>query len=101
MGKVTYSTLRNMDSIVVDDLEHCACCGTEATDCHHIYEGPDKRWSEKYLLMIPLCHKCHMKLHDNQEMNTYYKILGQRAFEREHPGIDFKTIFRKNYLSEE
>lgn len=98
MGKVTYSTLSNMWSIITDDLDVCYECQRKAEDCHHIFEGPDKRWSQKYGLMIPMCHMCHMELHSNQEMNDWYKKLGQAVFQEKHPDIIFNHIFRRNYL---
>lgn len=96
--KITYSTLSTMKSIITDDLEHCIECGYRAEDCHHVYEGPDKRWSEHFKLMVPMCHMCHMELHNNQHMNDFYKRLGQEAFEREYPDVTFTVFFRRNYL---
>lgn len=87
-----------MKSIITDDLEHCIECGYAAEDCHHCLEGPDKVWSEKYKLMVPMCHMCHMELHNNQEINLYYKRLAQEAFEKKYPGEQFNKIFRRNYL---
>lgn len=97
MGK-TYSTLRNMDSIITKDLVHCIHCGRVATDCHHICEGSDKRWSEEFKLMIPMCHGCHMELHNNSEMNYYYKREAQEAFLAKYPDKRWLDYFRKNYI---
>lgn len=96
-----YSTLSTMKSIMTDNTSICFCpdCGRTATDCHHCFEGNNKELSEKFKLMIPLCREHHMELHVNQEMNIYFKKLGQIAFEKEIGTREqFRTIFGRNYL---
>lgn len=96
-----YSTIGNMKSLLTGITDVCivtGCCN-EATDCHHIFEGKNKQLSEKFKLMIPMCHEHHMELHNNQDMNIHFKKIGQVAFE-EHIGTreQFTTIFGRNYL---
>lgn len=99
MGKKPqYSTLSTMTSIITDDLEHCIECGRKAEHVHHVCEGSDKRWSEYFKLMIPMCAMCHMELHSNQEMNEWYKRLAQEKFMETYPGESWRTYFRRNYL---
>lgn len=97
MGK-TYSSLSTMKSIITNDLEHCIHCGRKAEHVHHVCEGSDKRWSEEFKLMIPMCHMCHMELHHNQEMNIYYKKKAQEAFMKTYPDKVWREYFRKSYL---
>lgn len=99
MGKA-YSTLSTMKSLLTDDLEHCLACGSRATDCHHIYGASNKKWSEEFNLMIPLCHQCHMQMHDEKEqkMNRFYKQLGQEVFQMSFPNLRFQDYFGKNYI---
>lgn len=97
MGKA-YSSLGNMRSLLTDDTEFCVECGSPAVHCHHIYEGPDKPWSEEFNLMIPLCVRCHAKIHVNQLMNDSYKRLGQQAFEKSFKNLKFTDYFRRSYL---
>lgn len=92
-----YSTISTMQSIMTDDLEHCINCGRKATHCHHCINGSDKRWSEKFLLLVPMCHECHMQLHNNAEMERHYKKLAQEAFEEVHPDKKWLDYFLKNY----
>ena len=96
-----YSTVKTMKSVLTSQTTICYCpdCGRPATDCHHIYEGKNKTLSEKFKLMIPLCHEHHMALHNDQEMNNYFKRRGQIAWE-EFIGTraEFIEIIGKNYL---
>ena len=96
-----YSTVKTMKSLVTKDTGTCFVpdCGCKATDCHHIYEGRNKRKSEKYNLMIPLCHVHHSMLHNNQDMNDYFKRLGQIEFEAKLGTREqFIRIIGRNYL---
>lgn len=87
-----------MKSILTEDTTHCIVCGRIADHCHHVFEGPDKAWSENFDLMIPMCETCHRLLHDNQRMNEYYKRLCQAAWQKKYPELKWQEYFRKNYL---
>ena len=50
-------------SIMTDDMDACYVCGKRADEIHHVMHGPDKKLSEKYGLMVPLCRGCHNKVH--------------------------------------
>lgn len=96
-----YSTIGTMKSILTEDTSTCLVpdCGRRATDCHHIYEGKNKTLSETFKLMIPLCREHHTALHNDQEMNNYFKRLGQIAWEEQiGTRAQFIKIIGKNYL---
>lgn len=92
MGKVT--------SIVTDNLKTCFICGMKATEIHHCLHGySNRKWAEKYHLVVGLCHSCHRQVHDsNHAMDLFLQQSGQQAFEKEHPDLNFRQIFGKNYL---
>ncbi len=70
---------------------------------HHIFNGCGLRnLSEKYGLYIYVSALDHVmssdSLHENPQLLLTLKKIGQVAFEREYPNLDFVEIFRKNYL---
>lgn len=92
MGKVT--------SIVTDNLKACYVCGMRATEIHHCLHGySNRKWAEKYHLVVGLCHSCHRKVHDSDvELDRFLQRAGQKAFEEHYKELDFRKIFGKNYL---
>jgi uncharacterized protein (DUF433 family) len=68
----------------------CAKCGaTEKLDAHHIdLNGPHKTETpnNNFNNLIPLCHKCHMRIH----YGTFYK--GKDIIERHANGETFQSI---------
>lgn len=74
-------------SIMTDDMDMCYVCSKRADEIHHVMHGPDKRLSEKYGLMVPLCRKCHSKVHhEGGELDRILKQDAQRAFIRKYLG---------------
>ena len=49
------------------DFEHCFVCGKQAQQWHHVMNKSDRKKSEKYGLLIPVCSICHSKIHDTDE----------------------------------
>lgn len=91
-------------SIITKDMEHCYLCGAPATDMHHIFNAANKRKSEKYGLMMPLCMNCHTGdngVHTVPGKMRATKEFGQQMFELYYPNEDFLKIFGKNYLIKE
>lgn len=89
----------------------CWLCGRNGNgdplDAHHIFGGANRKLSERFGLVVPLCHdRCHENGRDAahrsaataQALHEY----GQRlAMERYGWSIqDFRLIFGKNYLTE-
>lgn len=87
-------------SIMTDDWEHCFLCGREAQQIHHVFNKHDKKRSEKFGLLVPLCMECHLKVHDepSQETNRELKQLGQTYFEREYGEQYWWDEFGRSYL---
>lgn len=98
-----YSTIKTMKSILTEDTSTCfvSDCGCKATDCHHVFEGKNKTLSERDMLLIPMCHKHHMEIHRDPEMNKYFKGLAQLAWEKKiGPRPQFIKLYGKNYIEE-
>lgn len=85
-------------SIITNDFDHCYICGQPATDVHHIFNAANKKKSEKYGLLMPLCFNCHYEIHNVPGKMNSTKEFGQRIFEQYYPELDFLEIFKKNYL---
>jgi hypothetical protein len=100
-----------MESIIQKDRSHCFLCGRNAhadywgLDEHHVFEGANRKKSEKYGLKVYICHdNCHIfgmnSVHRNAEVDKALKRLVQKKA-MEHYGWsteDFRAIFHKNYV---
>ena len=87
----------------------CFLCGENGSadplDRHHIFGGANRKKSEKYGLVVDLCHhKCHifggMAVHTNATTMRQLKRYGQLTAMREQGWTvdDFIREFGKNYL---
>lgn len=92
------------ESIVCKGKERCYLCGSSRNiEIHHIFSGAFRKKSTKYGLVVPLCRECHTGtngVHFNREKMLNLRKIGQRAFQREYPNIDFIKEFGRNYLDE-
>lgn len=85
----------------------CGCNGSvygHRLERHHIFEGANRQLSEKYGLVVDLCHTCHneppLGAHYNAETMDYLHRYGQRKAMKEQrwSKAEFAAIFGKNYL---
>ena len=69
---------------------------------HHIFGGPTRIHSEEEGLKVYLCPEHHEHgpeaAHKNADVADILHRIGQQAFEREYPNLEFREIFGKNYL---
>ena len=90
-------------------MRECWLCGANGSsdplDRHHIFPGAYRTKSEKYGLVVNLCHdNCHIfgkyAVHKNPETMRSLKEYGQRkAMREQHWSIaDFVHEFGKNYI---
>lgn len=91
-------------SILTDDLTTCIECGKMGPiNLHEIFFGRNRQNSIKYGLVIPLCQEKHHNqfeckgVHFDKELCNKWQKIGQEKFEENYPGIDFISIFKKNY----
>lgn len=83
-------------------MRECFLCGTTLNiHRHHIFGASNRKWSEKYGLVVDLCQEHHTGntgVHFNKVFRDRLHIYGQELFERKYPNLDFKKIFGRNYL---
>lgn len=93
-------------------MKECFLCGRNGSkdplDRHHIFPNDYRDKSEKYGLVVWLCHsECHISgrysAHQNADVMRYLKQYGQRKVMREQGWTteDFIREFGKNYLEDE
>ena len=86
----------------------CWLCGRNGTedrlDVHHIYGGAYREKSEKYGLLVDLCHfRCHIfgkeAVHNNKDTMKLLHQYGQRKVMKEQNWTleDFIREFGRNY----
>lgn len=85
----------------------CFICGRECrTERHHIFGGSNRKKSEKYGLVVDLCHDCHNEppngVHFNKDTMQALHEYGQRKAMREQNWTkqDFMREFHANYLED-
>lgn len=76
---------------------------TDWLEKHHLYQGANRKLSEKYGLWVYLNHYWHNEppngVHFNKENMECLHKKGQEAFEKVHgTREDFMRIFGRNYL---
>lgn len=87
-------------------MRQCWLCGASGQlDLHHLYGGPYRKKSEKYGLVVYLCHdSCHifgpLAAHQNKDTMTMLHQYGQRKAMAEQGWSteDFIREFGRNYL---
>lgn len=91
-----------MESIIQIHKECFMCHRTGDLHSHHIFGGPNRKWSEKYGLKIWLCPEHHNMsdngIHFNKALDLQIKQIAQREFEDTYTREEFMRIFGKNYL---
>lgn len=90
-------------SIIQEDLSYCFICGSRRNlELHHVFNASNKKNSEKYGMLVRLCHNHHNEkpygAHHNIETRRYLQQKGQKAFEEAYPDLDFLSIFGRNYI---
>ena len=90
-------------SIIVKSMDNCFVCGSPYTEVHHcIYGNANRKLSDKYGLIVPLCHEHHRGqtgVHFNRDFDISLKKLAQEKFEAKFgANKSFLDVFGKNYL---
>lgn len=91
--------------------KRCWLCGrngaSDPLDRHHIFGGPNRKISEKYGLVVYLCHdRCHENrekaAHRNAETAKLLHQYGQRKAMEEYGMTveDFIKLIGRNYLDD-
>ena len=90
-------------SIIVECMDNCFVCGSPYVEVHHVIYGvANRKLSDKYGLVIPLCNEHHRGstgIHFNKSFDMAMKKLAQEKFEAVYGAdISFAEVFRKNYI---
>lgn len=81
------------------ESDYCYICEGIAVEYHEPLMGNKyKKLSLKYGLSIPVCRKCHKKMHDFAEFNKKYQKIMQTDFEKKYSHSEFMKVFGRNYL---
>ena len=89
--------------MITDNEHECYICGRWGVEAHHIFFGTaNRKLSDKYGLVVPLCKEHHRMredaVHQNRDTDLFLKRLGQEYFEKNYPELNFMEIFGRNYL---
>ena len=92
-----------MRSILTTDENRCYLCGrwigSGGREIHHIFGASNRPNSEKYGLVVPLCHWCHNEpphgVHHSKDTDLRLKRMGQKAFIHEYSEGFFREVFGK------
>ena len=92
-----------MYSIITDTMDRCYFCERTPVEIHHIIFRSEcsKEITEKYGMVIPLCHEHHLgnnSPHRNRNADLYLKGLATRLFKEKYPELDFRETFGKEYV---
>ncbi len=84
---------------------NCDLCGKYGNlERHHCFGGACRKLSEKYGLVVNLCHECHNEPPDGVHFNSKRMLALRKWVQKqamEHYGWtvdDFIKIFGRNYL---
>ena len=90
-------------SIIQKDRDKCFVCGDiQGLEEHHIFQGCNRKNSEKYGLKMMLCHRCHNEPPEGAHYNDYLRrelhAVGQIAFEKKYGHEKFMQVFGMDYI---
>ena len=95
--------MAKVKSIMGYNMDNCLVCGSPYVQVHHvIYGTANRKLSDKYGLVVPLCQEHHTGqtgVHHNKKFDLFLKKEAQKKYEQNYGnGEDFKRIFGKSYL---
>lgn len=92
-----------ISSIVTKEYHRCFICHSERNlEEHHCIGGvANRKISEKYGLVVPLCNHCHRGqngVHNgNHQLKLYIARYAQLKFEEIYSFEKWMELFKKNY----
>lgn len=90
---------KKLKSIIVSDLTKCIECGKNSVQIHHCLYGNKRKQCDEDALVVPLCHECHRRLHDEDgELANKYKKIAQAKYEEKHTREEYLERYGKSYL---
>ena len=97
--------MKQLRSVLTDDMEHCYITGAPNPHIHHIFYSAYRKQSELYGFVVPLRHDLHIygpdsvHMNPNRGLDLHLKQLAQAYYE-EHFGSreSFREIFGRSWL---
>lgn len=94
---------KKLRSVLTDDLGHCIITGDSNVAIHHVFNGPNRKLSEKYGFVVPLRPDWHnmmpYSVHMDQKFDESLKRKAQSYYESHYGSReDFRKEFGKSYL---
>lgn len=89
---------KNRYSILTNDLNHCYICKKPKQHLHEIYYGKNRINSMKYGCVVPLCFRCHNRIHHDCTVDIQLKNKCENKFKEIYPDINFLDIFHRTYI---
>ena len=85
---------------IINDDEYCFICGApRPLQTHHCVHGYHRRFADDYGLTVPLCPKCHHKVHNGRsDLDGQLKRIAQSAFESRYDHETWMQHVGRNYL---
>lgn len=95
--------MKRLYSVLADDLEHCIITGSSNVAIHHVFNGANRKLSEKYGFLVPLRPDWHnmtpYSVHMDQRFHEILKCKAQQYYETHYGSReDFRREFGKSYL---
>lgn len=78
----------------------CDLCGRWGKlEAHHVFEGRNRKQSDRYGAVIHICRDCHNKIHHHPADYAYLKREWQAKLMQDNGWTmdDWMERFRKNY----
>lgn len=88
---------------MTEDLDRCFLCQSRRwIEIHHVFGGANRKNSDKYGLVVPLCHYCHNEpktgVHHNEKKRLKLQARAQRVFESIEDHSKFMDVFGRDYI---
>ena len=84
---------------IVTNKQCCYECGSTLNlQEHHCIHGSFRKKADNDGLTVLLCAKCHFNLHhNNNDLDTKYKILAQKAYVKKYGFDAYMNRYMRNY----
>ena len=84
-------------------MDNCFVCGSPYVEVHHVMYGTaNRKLSDKYGLVVPLCHEHHTGqtgVHFKPSFDLHLKKLAQEKFNDVYgANKSFLEVFGRNYV---
>jgi len=94
---------KEVESAIIRNMKECIVCGSPYIQVHHVFGASNRKISDRYGYIVPLCMLHHTagpaSVHFNRDFDLHLKKVSQKHFEAQNGTRDeFIRIFGRNYL---